>query len=52
VLARKRFGARQELVVVEWEGQRLLLGTGPGYITRLSRMASAPIPQGAKEQDS
>ncbi len=52
VVARKRFGARQELIVVEWEGQRLLLGAGPGFITRLSRMASATKPQGAEEQDS
>lgn len=50
VVSRKRLGVRQELVVVEWEGQRLLLGAGPGFVTRLSRMASPSSPPEAEAQ--
>jgi flagellar biogenesis protein FliO len=50
VVARKRFGVRQELVVVEWEGQRLLLGAGPGFITRLGRIVSTACQPEAEAQ--
>ncbi|QHM73238.1 flagellar biosynthetic protein FliO [Mixta intestinalis] len=41
-------GQRERLVVVEVDGERLLLGVTPGAITRLGRL-SAPVPQELNE---
>ncbi|HAS83242.1 MAG TPA: hypothetical protein DCS43_11370 [Verrucomicrobia bacterium] len=45
IITRQRLGARQELLVVEWEGERLLLGVGPAFINPIHRKpASEPTP--------
>lgn len=43
VKARYSLGQRERLVVVEVDGERLLLGVTPGAITRLGRLAT-PAP--------
>ncbi len=35
VLSRLRLGPRQEVVVVEWEGEQMVLGVGPTFIQPL-----------------
>ncbi len=43
VLSRLRLGARQELVVIEWEGDQMVLGMGPSFIQALhTRRESKP----------
>lgn len=37
VLSRLRVGSRQEVVVIDWEGEHILLGVGPNFITPLHR---------------
>lgn len=32
IVSRLRVGARQELIVVDWEGDRFILGVGPSFI--------------------
>jgi len=45
IVSRQRLGARQELLVVEWEGERLLLGVGPAFINPIHRKpAPEPTP--------
>ncbi|URQ60882.1 flagellar biosynthetic protein FliO [Pantoea alhagi] len=44
-------GQRERLVVVEVDGQRLLLGVTPGAITRLSRLAHPAEAQAAAAPD-
>ncbi len=44
VRARLKLGVRQEVVVVEWGGDQLVLGVGPSYIQPLyTRRGGAPL---------
>ena len=42
VKARLRLGVRQEVVVVEWEGDQLVLGVGPSFIQPLYNRRGTP----------
>lgn len=44
VQSRLRLGPRQEVVVVEWEGEQVLLGVGPTFIQPLHRRVGAAQP--------
>lgn len=50
--ARLRVGMRQEVVVVEWEGEELVLGVGPTFIQRLHvRKATGSEPAALAEME-
>ena len=51
VKSRYSLGQRERLVVVEVDGQRLLLGVTPGAITRLGRLAQPTEPPAAAASD-
>ena len=43
VRARLRLGVRQEVVVVEWAGDQLVLGVGPAFIQPLHVRRGIPV---------
>lgn len=46
VLATRPLGNRQSLMVVQYEGKRILLGVGPGFISQLSELPpGSPAPE-------
>lgn len=53
VLARLRIGFRQELVVVEWEDRRMMLGVGPAFVRCLDkRCAGSPEVEGEEHSEA
>lgn len=49
VLSRRKLGMRQELLVVEWEKQQILLAVGPSFATRLADHRESACEHGSKE---
>ncbi len=55
VLSRLRLGARQELVVIEWDGDQVMLGIGPTFMhplhTRREGVPAQPDAPALEEAD-